>query len=243
MAILGIPIAALKAITGELVQANHHWDQMTSKLDAIPTQAIQLWMNKDSKELGLDVPRPLTGGYVEPYSSLTDFSPLLERENWPESDNVRFLMYTCNAQKRVQGETKAQALERARANAVNLLTKHAKPLFPKGTINGGQELDWDLLVAPESVKGVDRLDHQYIRANIDPWERYTLSEPNTMQYRIKTDGTPFEHLVITGTWIDSGFNLGCVETGVISGMQAARVLTGVPKHIIGEDDRGVQAIE
>lgn len=243
VAILAIPIGALPPITQELIHASDAWKQMTEKIDAVPTQAFQLWMNRDSKGLGIDPPRPLTGAYVEPFSSLTDFSHLLERENWPEAANARYIMYSCNALTRIDGEKQNDAWTRVRANTLDLLTNNARPLFPNAVIGDSEELDWSVLVAPDTVKGADRLDYQYIRANIDPWECYDLSVPNTMQYRIRTDGTGFQHLLITGTWIDSGFNLGCVETGVISGMQAARALTGEPAYIIGEHDFGVQAMK
>ena len=40
-------------------------------------------------------PPEIFGAYVEPWSSLTDFSHLLPRESRPENDAPAYLNYTC----------------------------------------------------------------------------------------------------------------------------------------------------
>jgi hypothetical protein len=76
-----------------------------------------------------------------------------------------------------------------------------------------------------------------LRPNIDPSERYTLAVAGSTKYRLLADHSGFTNLILTGDWIRNGFNTpGCIESSVISGRQAARVITGVPRAIIGESD-------
>jgi uncharacterized protein with NAD-binding domain and iron-sulfur cluster len=208
---------------------------MCDKIKTVQTQAIQVWFNKDAEGLGMDQPRPVVGAYVEPYASLTDFTHLIKMENWRPEQDVKHLTYSCGVMQIKPGETQPEANARARTGGLDLLNHHAAPLWPKATAPGNPEgLDWSAVVAPDEVTGEDRFDAQYIRANIDTNEQYVQSLPDTNQYRLKTDGSGFERLILTGTWIDCGFNIACIEAAAISGIQAARVLTGEPGHIVGE---------
>jgi uncharacterized protein with NAD-binding domain and iron-sulfur cluster len=235
--ILGITLAALPEITAELTDASDSWKEMIKGIKTVQTQAIQVWFNQDSRELGLEERRPVVGAYVEPYASLTDFSHLLERENWKANQNVKHLSYTCGVMKLEPGETQENADTRAKRVSLELLNKHAASLWPKAVSAGNPEgLDWSKVVAPEDMHGEERFDAQYIRANIDTNEQYVQSLPRTNQYRIKTDASGFGNLILTGTWIDLGFNIACIEAAAIAGIQAARVLTGEPAHITGESE-------
>jgi hypothetical protein len=102
-----------------------------------------------------------------------------------------------------------------------------------------ESLKWNDLIAPDDLKGSARFDAQYWRANVDPIERYVLSLPKTNQFRLKADQSGFDRLILTGNWIDTGFNLACIESAAIAGMQAARALTGEPVYIVGEKDTAV----
>ncbi len=73
-----------------------------------------------------------------------------------------------------------------------------------------------------------RLDAQYLRANVDPSDRYVLSLPGTGRLRLRADESGYDNLVLAGDWIDSGLNAGCIEAAVVSGIQAGNALTGRP---------------
>jgi len=47
----------------------------------------------------------------------------------------------------------------------------------------------------------------------------------------------FLNLYIAGDWTLNGFNAGCVEAAVTSGLMACRALCGSPKTIVGEPGR------
>jgi len=235
--ILGIAIGALPPLTQELKDASDPWRKMIEKVATVQTQAIQLWLKPNSKQLGVQGSRPVIGAYVEPYSSLTDFSDLIPRENWPASAGLHSIVYSCGVLQQVEHETQADADKRVHQIALDFLTHDANPLWPKATkASDPDELAWNKLVAPDQLKGIARFEAQYWRANIDPVERYVLSLPDTNQFRIKTNKSGFDRLILAGNWIDTGFNIACIETAVMSGMQAARVLTGAPEYIIGETE-------
>src|SRR5262249_27521038 len=99
------------------------------------------------------------------------------------------------------------------------------------------QLDWSVLVAPDGMAGPDRFNAQYWRANIDPSERYVLAVAGSTAHRLTASGSGFDNLILTGDWIRNGLNSpGCIESAVISGRQAARVVSGSEMTIIGESD-------
>lgn len=92
--VLGISYDVLPSVSAELC-ADPKWRAMIRGLDTADTQAAQLWFAEDRAELGMTGPPEIFGAYVEPWSSLTDFSHLLPRELWPENDAPAYLNYTC----------------------------------------------------------------------------------------------------------------------------------------------------
>jgi uncharacterized protein with NAD-binding domain and iron-sulfur cluster len=77
-------------------------------------------------------------------------------------------------------------------------------------------------------EGEDRFDSQFWRANVDPSERYVLSLPGSDKYRLRSDESGYDNLVLAGDWINCGLNAGCLEAAVMSGLQAANVIHGRP---------------
>jgi uncharacterized protein with NAD-binding domain and iron-sulfur cluster len=66
---------------------------------------------------------------------------------------------------------------------------------------------------------------------------YVMSFTGSSASRLKTDQTSsFGNLYITGDWIDNGFNAGCIEATVMSGLQTARAISGENIVIPGEKD-------
>ena len=62
--------------------------------------------------------------------------------------------------------------------------------------------------------------------NIDPSDRYVQSVPGSDKFRLRSDESGYDNLVLAGDWTDSGFNAGCIEAAVMSGLQAANALLG-----------------
>ena len=96
-------------------------------------------------------------------------------------------------------------------------------------------LNWWFLVDPHERDGILRFEAQFIRATVNPSERYVLSEPWTTKYRLRPEETGgIANLIHTGDHTFTGINAGCVEAAVMSGMAAARALCGYPREIPGD---------
>jgi hypothetical protein len=115
---------------------------------------------------------------------------------------------------------------------VQFLENAGVEIWPKAAV--GRSLDWTALAAPNSVLGAQRLNSQYLRANVDPSERYVLTVVGSSQYRLHPGGSGVSNLFLVGSWVDNGFNLSCVEAAAMSGMQASRAISGVPATVYGE---------
>jgi len=245
--ILGISVASLKSIAPSLLALNPAFKQMAEGLSTVATQAYQVWQNKDVQELGWpeykegeEAPEIL-GFDSQALDSWADVSYLVKREEWNESDPdaPKDISYFCGvfapdkapdspdpAYPKSQKAKVELGVKDFMLNRVGFLWPNANP--EKGTY------EWDYLVAPSGITGEARLDAQYCRANVDPSERYVQSTVGTTKLRLKTDGSGFDNLLITGDWILNGFNMGCVESATISGLQTARAIMGGDHEIFGE---------
>ncbi len=249
IAVLGISLGGLPAICSELIQANQKWRDMISKIQTVATQGGQIWLKDNLRQLGWKIASPVVGAYVEPLDTYADMSVLLERENWPSEHypyNVAYFTgviadpgippsHEYDFPEKVQKQVDKQA--------INFLQNHIGHLWPKATTpENPQGLNWNLLVDLENREGEERFDAQYWQAGINPSDRYVLSVPGSTKYRLKTDESGFDHLYLTGDWINNGYNSGCIEATVMSGMQTAQAIlkqrfqTKYQKEILGERD-------
>jgi uncharacterized protein with NAD-binding domain and iron-sulfur cluster len=231
--ILGIPVAALKDVCAEIIAASTAWQQMTSGVQTVQTQAMQYWLNKDLAGLGCPYPSALLGTYVMPFSTVGDYSQLIPVENWPASANLQNITYVCD----VLPDTfpnQQQANDQVKSNSLTFLENYTGQMWPKAAGHDKRlpnSIDWSLLIAPSSLAGGERFNAQYWRANIDPASRYAQCIADTAQYRLKTNATGYSNLSITGVWIDNGFHMGCIEGAAMSGMLTAQAISGKPATI------------
>jgi uncharacterized protein with NAD-binding domain and iron-sulfur cluster len=82
----------------------------------------------------------------------------------------------------------------------------------------------------------------FVKANTFPADRYTLSLPGTVEYRIRPDKSGFENLYLAGDWTLTDLNCGCFEAAVISGMMASQAICQQPEHIYARpiDEEGIE---
>ncbi|HXU04763.1 MAG TPA: NAD(P)-binding protein [Polyangia bacterium] len=244
MVVLGVGVAAVPTVARELVAASPKWRKMIENVKSVPTQAFQLWMNADMKQLGWSGPQANISGFVEPFDTWADMRQLIPRESFAAP--VKSVAYFCSVlpdpPKRAEVTRKFAASQRAivRRNAIRFLNKDIAHLWPRATKRAG-EFRWDVLVAPSARQPRDtterRFDTQFLTANVNPSDRYTLSLPGTLEHRISPLDRTFENLTIAGDWTDCSFNEGCVEAAVMSGRLAAHALSGSPRleDIVGFD--------
>jgi hypothetical protein len=61
-----------------------------------------------------------------------------------------------------------------------------------------------------------------------------LTPAGSVKHRLAADASGVENLVLAGDWTRNGIDGGCVESAVLSGLQAARALTNDTRPLIGE---------
>lgn len=232
--VLAIPIGMIPYICAEIVEDNPQWRSMVDHLGTVATQVFQLWLTADSSELGWNRPGVTMTGFLKPFETWSSMEQLLAVEQWPANDRPQTLAYFCNTlpaaglPDRDDPDFPKREHERVRENAVTFLREGVRHFWPGAVDEESNTFRWDLLAGGGDRVGEDRFDSQFWRANVDPSERYVLSLPGSDKYRLRTDESGYENLVLAGDWIDCGLNAGCLEAAVMAGLQAANALVGQP---------------
>lgn len=241
--LLGISLGALNTICAELIAADPRWRAMVEGIGTVATQAVQLWLRRDLRSLGNRMPHGMIASYEAPFSSWSDFSQLIAREGHPPGE-VAYVAYSCGvlddrlalaeglANPDYPHEEHARVTEHARS----WLREHGARIWPGAA--GDEGFDWSLLVGadPGRAGGDDPLASQYLRANLNPSDRYVQALAGTTKLRMRVDESGFEGLTLTGTWTDNNYTLSCIEAAAMAGRQAARAISGVDLRIPGEED-------
>lgn len=212
--VFGLSVGSVPFVCQQLMAAHEPWRVMAEQVRTVRTMGVQWWLKPDLAELGWHGPSVVSTAFAEPLDTWADMTHLVPRELW-SANPPGSIAYFCGA---LEGpvpdprdrETPARALAEVR-DAVAELTAHMKALWPSAYDTQGK-FDRSLLML------------EFMRANIDPSERYVLSVAKSSRHRLKANATGIDNLVITGDWIDNGFNAGCVEAAVMGGMQAANAL-------------------
>lgn len=237
--ILGISLGALNDIAQEVRTASVPFRLMLDNVGTVQTASMQLWLDADAARLGASIVRRAATACLQPLNTWSDMSFLLQREQWPaDGPPPKYIAYFCGQFEDASiippysdHAFPARELERYRAEATKWLQENAGSIWSKAT--SGAELDWSLLHDPQNRQGIERLNAQFFRVNIDPTERYVASFPKTSKYRLYPDESGVANLFLTGDWVRTPFNAGCVEAAVIAGLHCAQVVSGEKVDIIG----------
>ena len=229
--VLGISIGGVKDVCRGLGAPDSAFQQMVRALQTVQTCSMQLWLSADAAGNGVPQPPPIASCYVDNLNTWSDMSFLLERETWP-AGGPRLILYLCGQFPDADvippySDHAFPSSQRARLRdeAIRWLTDHASTIWTRtGGSPGG--FDWSCLFDPSSASGKARIDSQYLRVNIDPSERYVLSLPGTSKFRLRAGESGFRNLFLTGDWVRTSINAGCVEAAVMAGMDAASALSG-----------------
>ncbi len=245
--VLAISLGAFKTLNAEdpsmcaeLFAANPRFRDMVDRQDLVATFAPQFWFVAPTRNLGWPTPVASVAA-PEPNDVWADMSPLLDFERWPNLDHApRALMYTCGplstrlyAAPVSDASVPAQAAALTRSVTSRWLQDYGTTVWP-GTAAPGGDFDYAMLFDPRDVSGPDRLSAQFLRVNVDPTECCVTSFPGSIQHRLRGDQSGFRNLFLAGDWTNTTLNVTCVEATTISGMIAARAVSGDPLNIVGE---------
>jgi uncharacterized protein with NAD-binding domain and iron-sulfur cluster len=237
LVVLAVGVGAVPQVTRELTERDARWRAMLRRTSSVATQAMQLWLEPELQELGWLGQSVNLSGYVEPFDTWADMSHLAAAESWPVKPGT--IAYFCS----VLPDAIAQqpgADERVFEHARSFLDRDLKLLWPRSQRKDGG-FDWRLLLDPARTRGTAPRRHplhrQYLRANTEPSDRYALSLPGTLCFRVSPLDETYDNLSVCGDWTDCGFNEGCVEAAVMSGRLAAHAISLSPplEDIIGYD--------
>jgi len=255
--VLAIPVGAFiprgtaSGPCAELIAASPRFKKMTDAASLSPNISVQAWCTLTLAELGWP-PAKLRGGKsgLEDYPTCTGPSPLdiwadrtavLAYENWsatyPPPASLQYLcdVFETSLYKAPPSRVGApySAKEKADLLALGWFKEKSRVIWPRASDLG--PFDWNVLFDPEDRQGEDRLGYQIVNANVDPWACCAGSPAGSTQWRLKTGRSGFSNLFLAGAWIDTGFNVECIEAAVMSGKQAARAIAGTDAVIDGED--------
>jgi uncharacterized protein with NAD-binding domain and iron-sulfur cluster len=227
LVVFGLPISCVENVAPDLVAQSDAWKAAVDHLVTVPTQALQLWLDRPASDLGGAGDGAVLGGFVEPFDTWADMAQLVSQERVGGAATVA---YFCNVADDSAPPTRGSAGAQqwldeqaalVHARALRFLRRDIASLWPDAVHPVTGEFDWNLLVAPVQATGPARLDAQYSRANVEPSERYVLSVPGSGVHRIAPADTGFANLYAAGDWTSCMLDSGCVEAAVISGMLAA----------------------
>ena len=248
LVVFGLPISCVPLVAPDLVAQSNPWKAAVEHLRTVPTQAMQLWLDRPASDLGDWSPGAVVGGFVEPFDTWADMSQLVAEENVGSATVAYFCNVLADTPPPDRGHAQQWLIDQkklVRAQALRFLRRDIGTLWPMAVDPLTGEFRWQFLVDPGGAAGENRLDAQYLRANVEPSERYVLSVPGSSAHRIPPDNTGFDNLYAVGDWTSCMLDAGCVEAAVISGMLAANGIhrkyggPGGPEHvepIVGEEN-------
>ncbi len=212
--VLGISLGALPYLFADDAKLPECFQLMLQNVETVRTQAIQLWVDQTPEELGWDKGSVVLDAYSTPINTWAIMEQLMPRESWPPG-LVKGTHYFCGQmaggippQNDVDAPKKA--LAEVEATYEEFIEKYLPFLWPKMKESG--------------MKVVSK----FLRANIDPTERYVLSVAGSTKYRLRANESGLGNVVLAGDWTHNGFNAGCVEAAAMSGIQAANAIEGKP---------------
>jgi uncharacterized protein with NAD-binding domain and iron-sulfur cluster len=228
--VLAVSLGMVELVAAEPIADRPEWREMITHVRTVATQAFQVWLQPEESTLGWNRPGVTTSGYVAPFDTWASMPQTLWAEEWPDGEHPGTVAYFCGAfdAEWPTSDSRESYVARCRRqvldNAVDYLDQHVGLYLPGAVTERG--FAWHLLSGAAGVDDRAALESQHISVNIDPSDRYVQSVPGSDKYRLRSDESGYDNMVLAGDWTDSGMNAGCIEAAVMSGLQAANALLG-----------------
>ena len=220
VAVLAVSLGMVPVVASELVARDPAWRAMVDHVETVATRSAQLWLTTSEVDLGWTGPVGVTlSGFGETFDTWASMSHLLSRESWPSEGAPQSLAYFCSA---MPDTDPASGEAEVRDTLARFLEGEVGSLW-LGT-RGPSGFRWETLWDPQGRVGPDRLDSQYVRANLDPSDRYVQSLPGSGRYRMAPGATGLDNLVVAGDWTACGWDAGSMEAATRSAVLAARAV-------------------
>ncbi len=226
--VFAIPPGAARVVCSPLAAQRPEWRDMLGQIGTVATHAFQVWLKPDERSLGWAHPGTTMSAFAKPFDTWASMSHLTKLEDWDEVESPGTVGYFCSSFP-MESEAGTDAAANTRNHAIRFLREHSRHFWPCAVDSEKQDFRWDLLCAESDAAGPERFDTQHWTANTDPSDLYVQSLPGTDRYRLRPDGSGYRNLVLAGDWTDCGYNAGCIEAAVLSGLQAANTLLGRPR--------------
>ena len=244
--VLAISMGAYKPLNNEpgmcqeLIAASQNFRDFVERIPIVPTLSVQLWCSVTTAALGWDMRKPAAVAGPAPLSVWADMSQVLTFETWLNNDakkpmSLHYLTGTFSTplfrQPATAANTPAQARDEVERVVVNWL--ETSSLAAWDVASDGVSFRWDMLTDPNGGQGSERLAAQYLRANISPTECCSGTPAGSAQFRLGPIGAGVTNLFLAGEAARSGCDTSSVEGAVMTGMAAARAITGAGLPIVG----------
>jgi uncharacterized protein with NAD-binding domain and iron-sulfur cluster len=232
------PLNAEPGMCADLIAANAGFANFVNKMDLVPSQGLQLWSGWTNEALGWTTGQAAMVSGPQYLNIWDDMSQVLRFEGSAGAPKtLRYITGTFKTQLHKEPSTAtgtpAKALAAMREDAIAWLSNSSYVMWPKAC--DGKSFRYEVLADPLNGTGVQRLDSQYLRPNIDPTECCVASTAGSTQYRLLPDQSGFGNLFLAGEATRHGFNTTTIEGAVMSGMAASRAICGQPAVIVGYD--------
>jgi hypothetical protein len=93
--VLGISLGAIPYVAKDIVATSPRWQAMVEHVRTVPTEALQLWLERPTAELGWQADATV-GGYGQPFDTWSDMPASLIAESH-DPTGPRGLAYFCSA--------------------------------------------------------------------------------------------------------------------------------------------------
>jgi uncharacterized protein with NAD-binding domain and iron-sulfur cluster len=227
-------IDRFRKLCGTALEDLPRWRDMCDHTSTVGTVSAQVWLDRDLESLGWRRGSALVSAFAGRFNTWADMTRTLASERAhrqsapspPPESAARSVSYFCGV---VPDGFKVDQRNKVLAELKALLATGLKPIWPAGYSEKGKATPLDALVAANGAAGAAaNLADQYISINVGDSNQYTLSLPGSLAYRISPLDRSVANMTIAGDWTECGFNAGCVEAAVMSGMLAAHAISGLP---------------